>query len=71
MEDGLWDAANDEKTRLEEKQRAKGKRGSDHYPAWFKREPDEQNGGQNLFTYQGGYWESKERQEWNRCPDIF
>ena len=68
MEDGQWDAANDEKMRLEENQRAKRKRGNAPYPVWFKREPDDQNGGQNLFVYPGGYWESKERQE---CPNIF
>ena len=71
MEEGRWDEGNEEQERLEEKQSSKGKGGGDYNPVWFKRESDEQNGGQDLFTYQGGYWEAKEKQEWNRCPDIF
>ena len=66
MEEARWDEATDEKARLEERQPAK-----DHHPIWFKREPDEKNGGEDLFAYQGGYWEAKQRQEWNKCPDIY
>ena len=69
MEEGRWDEATDEKARIEGREQARAK--SDHYPIWFKREPDEQNGGEDLFAYQGGYWEAKQRQQWNKCPDIF
>lgn len=85
MEDALWDEANDEKVRLEEKQRAtrrdreaaeqeaarEGRHFEGYQPSWFKREPDEQNGGKYLFSYQGGYWEAKEKQQWDKCPDIY
>ena len=39
-------------------------------PKWFKKEKDHQTG--NLIhMYMGDYWESKEKQEWSRCPDIY
>ncbi|TRY70029.1 hypothetical protein TCAL_15014 [Tigriopus californicus] len=40
-------------------------------PLWFKSEEDEYNGGKMTFVYNGGYWESKEKQDWGKCPDIF
>ena len=64
MEEGRWDEATGEKARLEDKQHAREKK-SNHHPLWFKREKDEQ------FAYQGGYWEAKEGQQWNKCPDIY
>ena len=81
----MWDDANDEKVRLEEKQRtvrrqreeagqaaaAEGRTYEGHQPTWFKREPDLQNGGKYVFTYRGGYWESKEKTDWSKCPDIY
>ena len=33
--------------------------------------PLPQNGGKYLFSYQGGYWEAKEKQQWDKCPDIY
>ncbi len=85
MEEGRWDEANTEKVRLEEKQRAvrrmreaeiekaaqEGRTYEGHQPKWFKREEDEQNGGKLIHVYQGNYWESKEKQDWSGCPDIF
>ncbi|GLH12867.1 Oxysterol-binding protein 1 [Gryllus bimaculatus] len=84
MEDGMWDAANTEKLRLEEKQRtarrqreteaeraaAEGTPYSPYEPIWFKKEKERWTG--NVFhMYQGEYWSSKQQQDWNRCPDIF
>jgi len=85
MENGQWDEANTEKVRLEEKQRAvrkqreldaevahqEGRETIAYTPTWYSQVPDECNGGKPIFTYQGGYWDSKNKQEWNRCPDIF
>uniref|UniRef100_A0A3P8UBI9 Oxysterol-binding protein n=1 Tax=Amphiprion percula TaxID=161767 RepID=A0A3P8UBI9_AMPPE len=86
MEDGRWDEANSEKQRLEEKQRAvrrrreaeasdaldegmKQRTGS-YQPLWFHQRRDSITGETN-FVYKGGYWESKDRQDWSMCPDIF
>lgn len=85
METGHWDEANTEKVRLEEKQRAarkqreldteianqEGRTVQPYTPTWYKQVPDEYNGGKLIFTYQGGYWEAKDKQDWSRCPDIF
>ncbi|XP_017694448.1 PREDICTED: oxysterol-binding protein 1 [Lepidothrix coronata] len=84
MENGRWDEANAEKQRLEEKQRLSRKRREaeaarasedgtpcDPYkPLWFERKKDPVT--QELaHVYKGGYWESKEKQDWSLCPDIF
>ena len=85
MEAGEWDQANVEKVRLEEKQRAKrrdrerdealaaqeGRSIEPHQPIWFKRVKDDQNGEKLIHSYQGGYWECKQAQNWDKCPDIF
>ncbi|NXD16636.1 OSBP1 protein, partial [Nothocercus nigrocapillus] len=39
-------------------------------PLWFERKKDPVT--QELtHIYKGGYWESKEKQDWTLCPDIF
>ncbi|XP_072244030.1 oxysterol-binding protein 2 isoform X2 [Leuresthes tenuis] len=84
MEEGRWDEANSEKQRLEEKQRAvrrrreaeasealdDGREFEGYQPLWFHQRRDSITGETN-FVYKGGYWESKERQDWSVCPDIF
>ncbi|XP_038151420.1 oxysterol-binding protein 2 isoform X2 [Cyprinodon tularosa] len=84
MEEGRWDEANSEKQRLEEKQRAARRRreaeatdaldeGRDYegyQPLWFHQRRDSVTGETN-FVYKGGYWESKEKEDWSMCPDIF
>lgn len=35
-------------------------------PRWFSKEK-----GSNTYRYTGGYWEARERGEWEGCPDIF
>lgn len=35
-------------------------------PRWFKRD-----GGDGTFRYTGGYWEARERGNWDGCPSIF
>uniref|UniRef100_A0A670YPD2 Oxysterol-binding protein n=1 Tax=Pseudonaja textilis TaxID=8673 RepID=A0A670YPD2_PSETE len=84
MENGRWDEANAEKQRLEEKQRLSRKKREaeamratedgtpyDPYKAlWFERRKDPDTK-EVSHVYRGGYWESKEKQDWNMCPDIF
>ncbi|KAG8146124.1 hypothetical protein E2320_012516 [Naja naja] len=84
MENGKWDEANMEKQRLEEKQRAvrrhreveaadalaEGKDYKGYIPLWFERKVDPLTG-ELMCVYKGGYWESKEKQDWSQCPSIF
>ncbi|XP_008416855.1 oxysterol-binding protein 2 isoform X2 [Poecilia reticulata] len=84
MEEGEWDEANSEKQRLEEKQRAvrrrreaeatdaldDGREYESYQPLWFHQRRDSITGEMN-FVYKGGYWESKEREDWSMCPEIF
>ncbi|XP_039625846.1 oxysterol-binding protein 2-like isoform X2 [Polypterus senegalus] len=84
MENGLWDEANVEKQRLEEKQRSvrrrreaesaealNGGRVYENYqPLWFEKKVDSATG-EMTYMYKGGYWEAKEKQDWKICPDIF
>ncbi|KAM4577761.1 oxysterol-binding protein 2 isoform 1-T1 [Fundulus diaphanus] len=41
-----------------------------YQPLWFHQRRDSVTGETN-FVYRGGYWESKEREDWSMCPDIF
>uniref|UniRef100_A0A4W4EAV6 Oxysterol-binding protein n=1 Tax=Electrophorus electricus TaxID=8005 RepID=A0A4W4EAV6_ELEEL len=82
MEQGLWDEANAEKQRLEEKQRSVRRErereaarlnppNQDNYKAlWFERQEDH-GMGEPMHIYKGGYWEAKEQNNWDACPDIF
>ncbi|XP_013167401.1 PREDICTED: oxysterol-binding protein 1 [Papilio xuthus] len=85
MEEGLWDDANAEKLRLEEKQRAKrreleaaaeaaaasGAPAPDPpKPVWFTRAAAPgQPHLRHLYTHR--YWDCKTRADWADCPDIF
>ncbi|XP_066593979.1 oxysterol-binding protein 1 isoform X2 [Prorops nasuta] len=84
MENRLWDAANAEKLRLEEKQRA-SRRARDfekdkaaeqglpfpsYEPYWFKKAQDPFTDSV-CYQYGGEYWECKSKGDWSRCPDIF
>lgn len=77
MEEGRWDEANEEKLRLEEKQRQARKQretqghGTDpHRARWFKKQYDSFTETEiHIFTNE--YWECKEKQDWSRCDDIF
>ncbi|XP_017849038.1 oxysterol-binding protein 1-like [Drosophila busckii] len=80
MENGAWDESNDEKLRLEEKQRrvrkereqaaAKGRPFPPYEPKWFKLEK-QQGSEESMHVYQNKYWQAKEAQDWRGCPDIF
>lgn len=77
MEDGRWDEANQEKLRVEEKQRQTRKRreaetnGVDLYQSkWFRKQHDPFTDSEtHIFTNE--YWECKAKQDWTRCDDIF
>lgn len=75
MEEGRWDEANQEKLRLEEKQRqvrhAREINGHDPYKSkWFKKQHDAFTDS-DIHIYTNEYWESKQKQDWSRCEDIF
>ncbi|EGN95002.1 hypothetical protein SERLA73DRAFT_113704 [Serpula lacrymans var. lacrymans S7.3] len=60
LEEGDIDKAESEKTRVEELQRERRRRGADRKPRWFKQVGDE-------WRYIGGYWESRAR-GWKDSP---
>ncbi|CAB3401964.1 unnamed protein product [Caenorhabditis bovis] len=84
MEIGDWDAANQKKIEIEDKQRAvrrrreaemeaamrRGEHYEEYQPKWFVKVQDETNGAL-IHHYKGGYWEAKKKQDWTGCPDIF
>ncbi|CAG0914357.1 unnamed protein product [Notodromas monacha] len=84
MEIGRWDEANQEKVRLEEKQRAarrkreqeleqmttEGTEVAQYQPLWFTQEKDADTGAM-LYKFNNKYWDSKDRQDWSMCPDIY
>ncbi|XP_044750279.1 oxysterol-binding protein 2-like [Coccinella septempunctata] len=77
MEEGKWDEANQEKTRLEEKQRRvirerlelEDEEMKYYHPIWFH--PFLKEDGSRIHKFNGNYWKSKEQQDWSKCPDIF
>ncbi|MFS8004004.1 putative oxysterol-binding protein [Helianthus anomalus] len=67
LENGEYDMANAEKLRLETRQRMSRKLQENGWkPRWF--EKDGENG---TYKYTGGYWEKREEQNWEDCPNIF
>ncbi|GAQ82863.1 hypothetical protein KFL_001270060 [Klebsormidium nitens] len=81
LEDGEHDRSNEEKARLEEKQRATRKElkaeGKEWQGRWFTQAvPGEVNvktakdEGQAAWVFNGEYWKARERRDWSACPDI-
>ena len=77
MEAGLWDEANQEKLRLEEKQRQTRKAreaeagGQDLYKSkWFKKQHDAFTDAE-IHVFTNEYWECKAKQDWARCDTIY
>ncbi|KAJ4839976.1 Oxysterol-binding protein- protein 2A [Turnera subulata] len=67
LENGEYEKANSEKQRLEKRQRMSRKIQEHGWkPRWFQKE--DENGS---FRYIGGYWEAREKGNWDRCPTIF
>uniref|UniRef100_A0AAR2KLC0 Oxysterol-binding protein n=1 Tax=Pygocentrus nattereri TaxID=42514 RepID=A0AAR2KLC0_PYGNA len=87
MEQGMWDEANAEKQRLEEKQRSVRREREreaarlastaeegvpqDNYKALWFEHHEDPVTGEPTHIYKGGYWETKEQGNWDICPDIF
>ncbi|CAL5414455.1 unnamed protein product [Camellia sinensis] len=67
LENGEYDMANSEKLRLEQRQRQAHKmQESGWKPRWFVKEK-----GIDTYRYIGGYWDAREKRNWESCPDIF
>ncbi|KAI9114426.1 hypothetical protein K1719_014654 [Acacia pycnantha] len=67
LENGLYEMANAEKLRLEQKQRqALTMQNKGWQPRWFKKAK-----GSNTYRYVGGYWEAREQGNWESCSRIF
>ncbi|KAK7410947.1 hypothetical protein VNO78_02195 [Psophocarpus tetragonolobus] len=67
LENGQHEMANSEKLRLEQRQRQARKMQEKGWkPRWFAKEK-----GSNSYRYVGGYWETREKGNWESCPDIF
>ncbi|CAK0773385.1 hypothetical protein CVIRNUC_004060 [Coccomyxa viridis] len=74
LELGEYDQANNEKLRLETKQRAARKaaeRGDPIRPRWFTAVKGATPGVQQAYKYHGGYFEAREQGEWPSVRDIF
>eukprot|EP01018_Ginkgo_biloba_P035127 Gb_34620 [translate_table: standard] len=67
LENGEYELANEEKMRLEQRQRQSRKLQERGWqPRWFRKEK-----GKDTYQYIGGYWEAKEQKKWESCHDIF
>ncbi|KAK2078356.1 hypothetical protein QBZ16_003196 [Prototheca wickerhamii] len=74
LELGEYDKANEEKQRLEHKQRAARKaaeRGDPIRPRWFELVPGAKAGEEPSYRYSGGYWEARQEGSFSNCRDIF
>lgn len=77
MEEGRWDEANQEKLRIEEKQRqarkireAEGNGIDTFQPRWFKKQHDPLTDS-DIHVFTNEYWNCKLKQDWSRCDDLF
>lgn len=84
MEETDFDEANRIKLLLEENQRARrrdreteaqtaseaGHLYEGYKPTWFEYTEDEHSD-LGIYVYKGGYWESKEKQDWSNTPKIY
>ncbi|KAK2656392.1 hypothetical protein Ddye_009444 [Dipteronia dyeriana] len=67
LENGEYEMANAEKLRLEQRQRqARKMQESGWKPRWFAKDKDSDS-----YRYTGGYWEAREKGNWESCPNIF
>ncbi|KAL0711987.1 hypothetical protein Bca4012_018965 [Brassica carinata] len=67
LEKGEYEKANEEKQRLERRQRMSRKiQESGWRPRWF-----EPLGETESYKYTGGYWEARDERRWDDCPNIF
>ncbi|XWS22707.1 hypothetical protein CRYUN_Cryun29cG0059100 [Craigia yunnanensis] len=62
LENGEYEMANAEKLRLEQLQRQARKL---QESGWHRKDED------GCYLYIGGYWEAREKRNWDGIPDIF
>uniref|UniRef100_A0ACD5Y5P6 Uncharacterized protein n=1 Tax=Avena sativa TaxID=4498 RepID=A0ACD5Y5P6_AVESA len=66
LENGEYEKANSEKLRLEQLQRqARRLQEKGWQPRWFRKDEDDS------YCYVGGYWEAREKRNWEGILDIF
>ncbi|GFQ02715.1 oxysterol-binding protein-related protein 1d [Phtheirospermum japonicum] len=66
LENGEYELANAEKLRLEQLQRqARKLQDRGWQPRWFSKDED------GCYHYTGGYWEAREKNNWDGIPDVF
>lgn len=66
LENGEYELANAEKLRLEQLQRqARKLQERGWQPRWFQKDEE------GCYRYMGGYWEAREKKNWDGIPDIF
>ncbi|KAM3255427.1 hypothetical protein ACQJBY_048612 [Aegilops geniculata] len=66
LENGEYEKANSEKLRLEQLQRqARRLQEKGWQPRWFRKDEDDS------YCYLGGYWEAREKGNWDGIPHIF
>ncbi|CAL8466530.1 g6066 [Coccomyxa elongata] len=74
FEHGYYHEANEEKLRLEEKQRqernATEAAGKPWQARWFEQVPGGRRGFEK-WQYKGGYWEARESGKWEGCREIY
>ncbi|KAG8633054.1 oxysterol-binding protein-related protein 1C isoform X1 [Manihot esculenta] len=67
LENGEFEMANSEKLRLEQRQRQARKMQEKGWkPQWFAKDK-----GSDSYRYIGGYWDARQKGNWESCPDIF
>ncbi|KAL5567407.1 hypothetical protein UlMin_030571 [Ulmus minor] len=67
LENGEYEMANSEKLGLEQRQRQARKMQERGWkPRWFSKDK-----GSETYRYMGGYWEARDKANWDSCPDIF
>ncbi|GFY88196.1 OSBP(oxysterol binding protein)-related protein 1D [Actinidia rufa] len=67
LENGEYELANSEKLRLEQLQRqARKLQERGWQPRWFSKDKED-----GSYRYVGGYWEARERGNWEGIPDVF
>ncbi|XP_059448859.1 oxysterol-binding protein-related protein 1D [Corylus avellana] len=66
LENGEYELGNAEKLRLEQLQRqARKLQERGWQPRWFQKDED------GCYRYMGGYWEARDKRNWDEIPDIF
>ncbi|KAF5194707.1 Oxysterol-binding protein-related protein 1c [Thalictrum thalictroides] len=67
LENGEYEMANSEKLRLEQRQRQARKMQERGWkPQWFVKDKETET-----YRYTGGYWEARDKGNWDSCLDIF